>query len=154
MIDRLTGEVELVHLPRGVDADSVADQLPCPLLGRPDRAVPTELGSRVAISLQDGCHGAVLTPDPSLIRHCLRAFIGDLQVAVLGRDAEVPDLLDSLLDPLLDPLPMDAWWNLHLQTGRRYWTMEFILNDGEGVAQTTRWVSEGEGGHWRAGWSW
>ena len=60
----------------------------------------------------------------------------------------------SLLGQLLAPLPEGSWYEMHLKLSSRVWTLEFELYDDEGPSDVFRWVSEGEGGRWRAGWSW
>lgn len=148
-------ELEAVHLPASVPRALAARlDLPSPLLASPEGAVPTELGSSVAISLHDGCHGSVITPDPALLARCLRSFLEEYIVAAIDGDVDLPALPDDVLAPLLEPLPVGAWYGLHFEARRRYWTLEARLHDPEGADLVHRWVCSGEGGRWRVGWSW
>jgi hypothetical protein len=151
-IATLSGDVDLVHIPQ--DAHDAATQvdLVTPVLAAPGRAVPTDIGSRVAIGLNDGCHVAVISPDLPLIQGCLERFIQDYIVSVLRRDTDLPELSPRLVHDLLAPMPAGAWCELMLHVHKRYWTLDLQRQGGE--ATPTRWVSEGEGGRWRDGWSW
>lgn len=144
-------DVDLVHLPQDADTRDMGADLPVPLLAGPELAVPTEQGSRVAISLHDGCHGAVITPDRDLLAACLSGFLADYAVNVLSGAAAVPALSPDSLAPLLEPLPAGDYFGLRFQAHRRYWTLDARRQDED---QTHRWVCEGEGGRWRPGWSW
>ena len=158
-IDKLKDEVDLVHLPEGVRLEDPAVQealarLPVPLLARPEEALPAELGSCAALAVNDGCHAAVLVREPDLLARCFQRFIEEFVVAVRLEDTALPELDRSLLGQLLAPLPEGSWYEMHLKLSPRVWTLEFELYDDEGPSDVFRWVSEGEGGRWRAGWSW
>jgi hypothetical protein len=158
-IDKLKDEVDIVHLPEGVRLEDPAVQaalarLPVPLLARPEEALPAELGSQVALAVNDGCHAAVLVREPDLLARCFQRFIEEFVVAVRLEDTALPELDRSLLGQLLAPLPEGSWYEMHLKLSPRVWTLEFELYDDEGPSDVFRWVCEGEGGRWRAGWSW
>jgi hypothetical protein len=151
-IDQFRPDVDLVHLPAGADVGDI--ELPVPLLARPDEAVPVDRGSLAAVSLHDGCHGAVLAREPEVVERCLAAFVEEYIVAVLSRDAKLPSLSEEVLATVLEPLPDGCWYDLAFHAGRRIWTLEATLQDDDGPAPPIRWVCEGEQGRWRAGWSW
>lgn len=158
-VDRMRNEVDIIHLPEAVDltcdqVQRVITDLPVPLLARPDAALPASLGSQVAIAVNDGCHGAVIARDTDLLARCLQRFIEEFIVAVRLEDTHLPELDPSLLSHLLAPLPEGSWYELNLKLSRRVWTLEFEFYDDEGPSDVFRWVCEGEGGRWRAGWSW
>ena len=94
----------------------------------------------------------MISPEAALIRRCLRGFIDDYIVSVLQQDAELPELPERLLEDLLVPLPPGTWHELRLQTRRRFWILDIVQEGRE--APPVRWVSEGEKGLWRDGWSW
>lgn len=146
----LRPDVELVHLPAGIDLAAL--DLPEPLLAAPHRAVPA--GSRVALALHDACHAAVYSPDREVLGRVLLGFLADYQVTVVGRPVHVPELPPPLLHALLEPRPTGAFTRVRLRPGRRYWVLELHHGLGDGGAVGERWVSEGEGGRWRAGWAW
>ncbi len=151
-IAELHGEVDLVHVPEAsVDLVHGLD-LATPVLAAPDRAVPLEIGSRVALGLNDGCHLAVVSPERHLIQACLEQFIQDYIVSVLRRDTDLPEVSPALVSDLLEPMPAGSWCELMLHLHKRYWTLHFQRPSGD--PPPSRWVSEGEGGHWRGGWSW
>ena len=96
-IDKLKDEVDLVHLPEGVRLEDPAVQealarLPVPLLARPEEALPAELGSLVALAVNDGCHAAVLVREPDLLARCFQRFIEEFVVAVRLEDTALPEL--------------------------------------------------------------
>lgn len=147
-------EGEVVHVSaHAVLGQEAVDALPVPLLADLGEALPLEFGSRAAVSVQDGCHAAVVARDTTLLASCLRAFLEDYVHCALGRDASLPVLAVADLAPLLDPLEPGAWYEAHFQAHRRYWTLDASLHGAE-VDHQLRWVCEGEGGRWRAGWSW
>jgi len=151
-IDHLSGEVDLVHIPESAQDEVASIDLVTPVLAAPGRAVPTDVGSKIAIGLNDGCHIAVISPDLDLIQACLQGFIQDYIVSVMQRDTDLPDLEPSLVRELLVPMPTGEWCELMLHVRRRYWTLSA---DREGWDATpTQWVCEGESGRWRSGWSW
>jgi hypothetical protein len=149
MIGLLGGDLEVVHRARDACADPEAS--PGALLADPARAVPP--GSRVALSLQDGCHAAIFTPEIELLRRCMSAFLEDYQATVMGRDIEVPTLAPELLTALLEPRPVGTWTRIQLEPRQRYWVLELEHGGADGGVVTERWVSEGEGGRWRTGWA-
>lgn len=156
--DQLSGlgpDVDLVHLPAGTDPAALSlDDLPTPLLANPDAAVPTALGGRAALSLQDGCHGAVIAREHALLARCLAGFLEEYVLSALSRDSAVPALDADALAPLLEPLPAGCFYGLRFEAHRRYWCLDAELHDGDGVCDRYRLVCEGDGGRWRRGWSW
>jgi hypothetical protein len=151
-IDNLTGEIDLVHVPRAAIELVTGFDLCTPILAAPERAVPTDIGSQVAIGLNDGCHVAIISPSLSRLQGCLRHFIQDYIVSVMQRDTDLPELPDRLVRSLLVPMEAGAWSELMLRVHKRFWTLE--LRGPSGEATPTRWVCEGESGRWRDGWSW
>jgi hypothetical protein len=157
LLPRLQAPVELIHVPRGRGGRVALGEIPTSLLADPEAAVPEAWGSRFAISIQDGCHGVVYAAELALLRTCLRSFLQAYQRAVVGADLALPPMPDALLEPLLEPRAPDHYVEVSFEPGPRYWTMEHcVLAAGSErpVQDPTRWVSEGAGGTWRAGWSW
>ncbi len=157
LLPRLQAPVELIHVRRGCASRIKARDLPTSVLSDPDRAVPVAWGSRFALSIQDGCHGVIYSPERDLLRRCLRSYLVHYQQSVLARDAVLPPLPDRLLEPLLDPLPPGTYVEVTFEPGSRFWTMDLSLLEAGSerpLDQSCRWVCEGEGGSWRAGWSW
>lgn len=147
----IEGEADLVHLPARTSLEEPAlGQLPVPLLACAAEAVPVELGSRVAISVADGCHGAVITRDEAVLRRCLTGFLTGYLRAILGPGPALPPIGDELLRPLLAPQPPDTCYLLEFRPRRRYWTLDARSPSG---AARHRWVCEAESGRWRA-WTW
>ena len=154
-LDLLHCDVDIVHLPADSAPEAAVLDLPVPLLARPDEAVPEQVGSRVAISLHDGCHAVVLTREDELVSLCVRAFFDAYVASATGRDrVEVPDLSDELLSSLLDPVPDDEWRTLHLDMHQRFWTLDIHSSSETAPSECIRWVAEGPGGRWRSGWAW
>lgn len=146
-------EGEVVHIAASAVLDpETIDALPVPLLAAVAEALPLELGSRAAVSVQDGCHGAVIARDRGLLRGALRCFLEEYVATAVGPAGEVPSLRASDLEPLLQPLTPESWYDVTFLTHKRYWTLEVILHGGR-TAQRHRWVCEGERGRWRSGWS-
>ena len=145
-------EVDIIHFPKGVAVDPETCDILTPILAAPEHAVPTELGSRVAISLNDSCHAAVISPDHRLIRNCLTGFIRNYASSVLERDAAIPSLPSQLVESLLQPMQPGEWNELRFQPAQRYWMLEFSGKSDQEAPE--RWVCEGEHGRWRGGWSW
>ncbi len=151
---RLQPPVEWIHLPTGVQPRG---EPPTSLLAHPEAALPEAWGSRVALSVQDACHGELLSADPAVLRSALRAFLQCYQVSRIGRDADLPPIPDGLLNPLLEPLAPAAYHEAVFLPGERFWCLEFRVREAGAAPDPSaivRWVSEGEGGTWRAGWSW
>lgn len=146
----VVSDVELVHLPAGHDPTDL--DLPDPLLAAPDRALPP--GSAVSLGLHDDCHAAVYSADREVLGRVLGGFLADYQVTVVGRPVHVPELPTPLLQTLLEPRPPGAFTRVRLRPRRRYWVLELHHGLGDGGVVGERWVSEGEGGRWRAGWGW
>ncbi len=151
-IDALEGEIDVVHLPAHMRMDPDEIQVPTPVLACPELAVPTELDSRVALGLNDSCHVVVISPEPTLIRRCLRGFILDYLKCAVLQDIQMPDLPDALVEAVAQPLPAGTWHELMLHVGPRYWTLDIHRNGTD--PDPVQWVCEGAGGHWRGGWSW
>ncbi len=157
LLPRLQAPVELIHVARGKAGSIRAADIPTTLLQDPEAAVPEAWGSRFALSIQDGCHGVIYTPERGLLRSCLRAYLRSYQRSVLAEHAQLPPLPDALLDPLLEPYSPDTYVEVLFQPSDRYWTLELSLlqaGSEEPLDESIRWVCEGEGGTWRSGWSW
>jgi hypothetical protein len=153
-VGRLKPPVEWIHLPAGVRPHG---EPPPSLLANPGTSLPEAWGSRAALSVQDACHGELLTPHVSVMKSALRAFLQCYQVSLIGRDADLPPIPDRLLDPLMEPLAPAAYHEVVFLPGDHVWRLEFrVLEAGAPADPATafRWVSEGEGGTWRAGWTW
>lgn len=150
-IHTLDGELDLIHLPRSTPIDLTTIDIPTPILAAPAQAVPTELGSKLAVSFNDGCHAAVISPDRELIAHCLTGFI-EAYTATAANSPSAPSIGSDLVAPLLRPMAPGEWRELRFQARRRYWMIE-VAEQGD-PRRSTRWVSEGAHGHWRNGWSW
>ncbi len=157
LLPRLQAPVELVHVARGLAGSIRPADLPTCVLSDPEAAVPEAWGSRFALSIQDGCHGVLYSPEVGLLRSCLRGWLLSYQRGLLGREAHLPSLPDRLLDPLLEPLPPDTYIEASFQPSSRYWVLDLRLLEAgseDPLDESMRWVCEGEGGSWRAGWSW
>ena len=146
------GEGEIVHLPARVDPDKV--HLIEPLLLCPEEAVPTGAGSRLAISIQDGAHGVVITPEPKLLHGVLRCHLTHWLRRQLRGVQALPSISDGVLEALCTPSGPAAWTTLHLDNTRRYWTLEIITHAPGAQTSIQRLISEGDGGSWRSGWEW
>jgi len=151
-IDGLEGEVDAIHLPAGLSVDPDEIAVPTPVLACPELAVPTALGSRVALGLNDSCHVAVITPEDTLIERCLRGFIEDYLRCASLTQGHLPKLPNALVADLVKPLPPGAWHELMLHVRKRYWALDIHRRGTD--APPIRWVCEGASGHWRGGWAW
>jgi hypothetical protein len=151
-IDQLQGEVGLIHLPGrlSVDLDELA--LPSHILAAPDHAVPTEIGSRLALGLNDRCHVVVISPEADLIEAALQGFIDDYLRCASLLSGPMPQLPPALLRAAASTALPGAWHELMLRTHSRYWTLDIVPHGTE--TDPIRWVSEGPRGHWRGGWAW
>jgi hypothetical protein len=157
LLPRLQAPVEMIHVSRGCAGTIQPDEVPTSLLGDPEAALPQAWGSRFALSIQDGCHGVLYTPDRQVLRDCLRAYLRSYQRSVLSELTPLPPLTDELLEPLLEPQSPDTYVEVQFEPGERFWTLELRLMQAgseEPIDEAIRWVSEGEGGSWRCGWSW
>ena len=150
-IHTLDGELDLIHVPRSTPIDLATIDIPTPILAAPAHAVPTELGSRLAVSFNDGCHAAVISPDRSLIKDCLTGFI-EAYAATAANSLTAPPIKADLVAPLLRPMVPGEWRELRFQVRKRYWMIE-VAEQGD-PRRSTRWVSEGPHGRWRNGWYW
>ena len=143
-------DLELVHL--GAPGTVPPTDLPSPLLAEPSALPP---GCEAALSVQDGCHGVVLSRDPERIARCLRRFLDAYVEAAAGTCARVPALPGAALTGLLAAAPAGATCRPALDVRPRFWVMELDWHDADGGnLGTERWVSEGPHGRWRAGWNW
>ncbi len=148
-------DIEVVHLGASPAPEASGVDVPEPLLADPSAAVATGRGGRVALSLSDGCHGVVLSPDPELLARCLAGFLTSYVEAVVGPEIGLPPLTRDLLAPLIAPRPAGETCTATLALRARYWRLDLDWVDPAGEAtDTERWVCEGPGGRWRAGWSW
>lgn len=150
MVSVLGQDLDLVHRPAG--APAVPPELPEPLGSDPSQALPHD--SAVALSLHDGCHAALYARDRTILGRVLQGFLADYQVTVVGRPVQIPQLPADLLHALLEPRPPGAFTRVQLRPHRRFWVLELEHGLGDGGVVNERWVSEGEGGRWRAGWGW
>ncbi len=150
-IHTLDGELDLIHVPRSTPIDLTTIDIPTPILAAPAHAVPAELGSKLAVSFNDGCHAAVISPDRKLIEHCLTGFI-EAYAATAANSTSAPPIDSDLVAPLLRPMAPGEWRELRFQARQRYWMIE-VAEQGD-PRRSTRWVSEGAHGRWRNGWSW
>lgn len=150
MVGLLDADVEVVHLPAA--EPRLASGLPRSVLGDPSRALPR--GSRVAISHERGGPLAVFAADRELLSRCLGVAIARYLSSVVGRPIDAPTLSPRLQDALIQPRPAGAWTRLELDVRGRYWVLSLQHGHGERGVVRERWVCEGEGGHWRAGWAW
>ena len=144
-----SGAGELVHLPAGVTPAGV-----CfiePLLLCPEEAVPVGVGSRLAVSIQDGAHGVVITPEVDLLR---QAFGAHLSAWLSHQQRTLPALDAGVLDSLLSPMAAEEWTTLRLDTSRRYWILEVSTHAPDAPMRIQRLISEGGSGRWRSGWQW
>jgi hypothetical protein len=143
-------DLELVHL--GAPGTVPPEDLPSPLVSDP-ASLPR--GCAAALSVQDGCHGVVLSRDPDRISRCLRRFLDAYVEAAAGTCARVPAVPGPALDGLLATAPEGATCRPALDVRPRFWVMDLDWRDADGAALgTDRWVSEGPHGRWRAGWRW
>lgn len=146
-------EADLVHLPHGTATDAqLLDELPIPLLSSVEHALPVELGSRVAISVADGCHGVVIAREPALLGRCLSTLLDDYLAAVLGPEAPAGTFDSEVLEELLAPQAPGACFELTFTQRRRYWLLD-ARPQGSESEPGLRWVCERGGGRWRS-WSW
>ena len=153
----LQAPVEIVDFkPEATHAD-ILEHVFEPVLAYPEIAVPQEIGSRFALTIDETCHAVLLTREAPVLSAVLTNFLQALQVSRLGRDADLPDLDAELLDELIQPVEDEAYHEVRFEPRRRHWTLEFRASWAglwEAGSDSVRWVSEGEQGRWRTGWSW
>lgn len=149
-LDHVSDDVDVIHFPTKPSVSLEALDVRTPILAAPDQAVPTAYGSRVALGFADGCHAAIISPDRTLIRNTLSAFIAAYALEAAERDVPAPPEL--LVDALMQPHKPGEWVELRWLTRRRYNALE-VAPCGD-VARASRWVSRGPGYSWRPGWSW
>jgi len=149
-VDHLNEDADVIHIPEHISFDIGTMEIPTPILAAPDQAVPTHLGSEVAIGFGDDCHAAVISPDPSLIARCLTGFISAYTSSAAQRSC--PTLPTALVDSLMEPMQPGSWSELRLIPSKRLFVLEIAPN---GLTETaTRWICKGPGHNWRTGWSW
>jgi len=156
-LSELESPVEFADFSPAANKDEIAEHIFEPILAYPEIALPEAIGTRFALTLDDRCHGVLLTRDEDLISSVLSHFLKALQVSRLGRDADLPELDAHLLDSLIQPVEDEAYHEVRFEPRRRHWTLEFRAAWAglwEVGSDTVRWVSEGERGRWRTGWSW
>ena len=151
-IHALGEEVDIIHLPAESRLDPSQIEIPTPILAAPDQAVPQAWGSKLAIGLNDGCHAAVISPDPRIIRATLTGFMSAYAASALGGPIEFPVIPQHLEEALLAPMNPGEWTELRFLPRKRYWMFEFA-HQGDPLT-ASRWVAEVRRGRWRAGWSW
>ena len=149
-LDSLCGDVDVIHLPEGSRVRPSELGIDTPLLAAPEQAVPSDLGSRVAIGFADGCHTAIISPDDALIRRTLSGFISAYAAEASQRPA--PALSSSLIDVLMEPHSPGRWHELRWLPARKFFALEVAPNGD--TTRATRWVCGGHGQSWRPGWSW
>jgi len=150
-VPKQTGDIDIIHLPKNLNIEPELIDIPTPVLAAPEHAVPTHLGSRLAIGFSDRCHAAFISPDPALIKGILTGFIEAYVSAATGHET-VPAMRQPDLAPLQTVMAPGEWKELRFVQRRRYWMLE-AASSGSTVAEH-RWVTEGSTGHWRQGWSW
>ena len=149
-IATLSGDNDIIHLPAETRVSLDQISIPTPILAAPEHAVPTDLGSRVAIGFNDGCHAAVISPHRPLISRCLTGFIQAFGTTAAQRPC--PAITPTMIAPLLQPMAPGEWRELRLIQGRRFFALEFAeMGDPE---RTSRWICPNQDNHWRTGWSW
>ena len=132
-------ELLFVERPRIADLEA----LPGSLLAHPDKALPGRLVARAALILTVHDHAIVLSRDDGILAACLAPLLEGLA------DAELPPL-----NELLKPMPESAWREVRVDARDRYRLMHLDLRDAERNLEENTWVAPGEGGRWRASWSW
>ena len=150
-LNRLRGDVDLTHHPHHAGEAPRIPEHPASVLAAPHRAVPTDAGSRLAIAFSDACHAAFITPDHELIAGILGGFIRAYIQAASG-SSTVPAFPLEPGAPLLDLMAPGEWNELRFAPRQRYWLLEVLRNGNPHTA--LQWVSEGQSGYWRHGWSW
>ena len=149
-VDRLTGDADVIHIPQSTDLNLDEFEIPTPVLAAPEHAVPTQLGSQVAIGFADGCHAAVIAPDPQLIQRCITGFIKAYVESATQR--QCPTLPTDLVPTVMGPMPPGTWTELQIIPSQRFFALEFARNGETG--SSTRWICKGPHHNWRVGWSW
>jgi hypothetical protein len=151
-ISTLGDEVDIIHLPEDSQLDPSKIEIPTPILAAPEQSVPLEWGSKLAISLNDGCHAAVISPDPAIIRSVLTGFMSAYAQSAMDRPISFPTIPMDMQNALVAPMNPGEWTELRFLPRKRYWMFEFAHQGDPSTA--TRWVAEAEHGRWRSGWSW
>jgi hypothetical protein len=157
ILSRLLPPFEVIHLGSVKPEALEPGQLPDSVLLDPETVLKPGCRFLFALSIQDGCHGLMLSEDRALLRGCLAAFLMSYQVALLGRPADLPSLPDELMETLLEATPPDTFHEVRFHPREHYWSMEFltqVAGSGGPEIEPIRWVAEGEHGRWREGWSW
>jgi len=150
-IGRFNGNLELIHIPRTTPIDPATMELPATVLADSDSAVPDALGSRLAVSFTDECHGVFISPDRRLLARILAGYLEAFTRAASGSD-RVPAIPPEFLTATLTPRSPGDWNEARFVRRERYWVLEMQEN-GLGTV-LRRWITEGPAGHWRQGWSW
>ena len=132
-------EVLFVEKPRLQHIEA----LPGSLLAHPDKALPAVMDARAALVLTVHDHAIVLSREREVLAACLAPLLEGLA------DAELP-----ALEELLEPMPDSAWREVRVDARQRYRLMHLDLRDAERLVEEDTWVAPGEGGRWRASWSW
>jgi len=151
-ISTLSDEVDVIHLPKNSRLDPSQIEIPTPILAAPEQSVPAKWGSKLAISLNDGCHAAVISPDPSIIRTVLTGFMAAYAQSAMDRPISFPTIPSEMQHSLLAPMNPGEWTELRFLPRKRYWMFEFA-HQGDPLT-ASRWVAHAERGQWRGGWSW
>ena len=146
----LIGDADVIHIPQSVDIVLDDIEIPTPVLAAPDQAVPSQLGSQVAIGFADGCHAAVISPDGDLINQCMTGFISAYISSATQR--RCPHLPPALVADFMRPMPPGSWSELRIIPSKKFFALELATN-GQAEA-STRWICKGADHNWRTGWSW
>ncbi len=140
-LDRLEAPAELLFVER--PRIEAIEALPGSLLAHPEKALPDSLKARAALILTVHDHAIVLSRDKSVLAACLAPLLEGLA------NAELPPLTE-----LLEPMADSAWREVHVDSRQRYRLMHLDLRDADRLVEEDTWVAPGEGGQWRASWSW
>jgi hypothetical protein len=149
-VDQFHDDVDVIHIPKNTPVDLEDLDILTPILAAPHQAVPTDLGSRVAIGLNDGCHGVIISPDHQLIQGCLTGFIEAYTTAATGR--RCPKIQPDLVAALLQPMQAGEWMELRLLPHKKIFAIELAIKGDD--TNASRWVCGGNDLNWRDGWSW
>lgn len=150
-MERFNGHLELIHIPSTVSVDPATLDLPTTILADSSAAVPTALGSRLAVSFTDLCHGVFISPDRRLLARILSAYLEAFTETASG-SSRVPPIPPGPLAALLTPSAPGDWNEARFIPREGYWVLE--LQENGSTPALRRWVAEGPRGHWRQGWSW
>ena len=151
-IEEIGDDVDIIHLPAHSTLDAADAEQLSPILAAPDRAVPTQWGSRLAIGFHDGCHATIVTPEATLIQTIMVGFMAEYIESVMGSPIHFPEIPKPLQEALLAPMLPGEWTEMRFLPHKRYWCIEFAHQGASENA--SQWVAGANHGYWRSGWSW